>query len=189
MNPSRPGTRLRALDVLAALAFPLALLATAHHACAQSQFEEDFDDPYKPWEEVALQLPAPPQEQNLLPFEVSATATHTFAIDAKSLSVGTDGVIRYTLVTRSNAGARNVSYEGIRCATGEVKLYAFGHDDGSWSRSRRDRWEPINRHAANRHHAVLARGYLCQESAPSGPADQIVYRLRQRVTLDPSFMH
>lgn len=189
MNLPRFDRRTRARIVFAVLAFPFALLSTTGNAATQSQFEEDFDDPYKPWEEIALQLPDPPQEQNLLPFEVSATTTHSFAVDAKSLSTGTDGVVRYTLVTRSSAGARNVSYEGIRCATGEVKLYAFGRDDGSWSRSRRDRWEPINRTAANRHHAVLARSYMCQEAAVSGPAEQIVYRMRQGISLDPSTTH
>jgi len=107
---------------------------------AQSNFEEEFDNQDKAWQEIAFQLPAAPRAENLLPFYVSATATQSFAIDAKSVAVGTDGVVRYTLVTTSASGAKNVSYEGIRCQLLQKKLYAFGHADGSWARSRRDQF-------------------------------------------------
>lgn len=164
----------------------IALACLYNPALAQSQFEDDFDDPYKPWQEVAVQLPAAPQAGDLIPFDVSATATHSFAIDAMSVSTGTDGVVRYTLVSISSAGARNVSYEGIRCNSFEKKLYAFGQADGSWSRSRRDRWELIQGNAANRHHAILAGEYFCLDSTVAGRADQIVERLRNRRSLAPN---
>ena len=34
--------------------------------------------------------------------------------------------LRFTLVIVSPSGARNVSYEGMNCSTGERRLYAFG---------------------------------------------------------------
>lgn len=155
------------------------LLASATAgALAQSRFEEDFNAEDKPWQELALQLPAAPQPEDLLPFEVSATATQAFAIDAKSLTIGEDGIIRYTLVAASPAGARNISYEGIRCETFEKKLYAIGQADGSWSRSRRHQWERIVRNAANRQHAVLAIDYFCDASSIAGNAKQILERIR-----------
>lgn len=166
--------------ILAATA--LLALATAH---AQSRFEEDFDDKDKPWQEVAVQLPAPPQDGDLAPFYVSATATQSFAIDTRSVSLGEDGVIRYTLVAVSNNGAKNVSYEGIRCATYERKLYAFGRQDGSWSRSRRDQWERISSNAANRQHAALAKDFFCMEKSIAGRAQDMVRRLRQGQPLGP----
>jgi hypothetical protein len=154
------------------------LLSMTNPSCAQNNFEEDFEDLDKPWKELALQLPATPLAENLIPFYVSATATQTFAIDAKSLTLGSDGVIRYTLVTSSTSGAKNVSYEGIRCSSFEKKLYAFGHPDGSWSRSRRDKWEPIKSNAANRQHAALAQDYFCQGLTVAGKAEQMVERIR-----------
>ena len=166
--------------VAAALAAMFALGASAH---AQSRFEEDFDDKDKPWQEIAVQLPAAPRQEDLVPFYVSATATQSFAIDTRSLSVGTDGVIRYTLVAISDAGARNVSYEGIRCASYERKLYAFGRPDGSWSRSRRDQWERILSNAVNRQHAALAKEFFCMEKTIAGTADEMVRRLRQNQPL------
>lgn len=158
----------------------ITLLLLAATAYAQSQFEEDFDDHDKPWQEIAIQLPAAPKPENLLPFYVSATATQNFAIDASSVTVGADGVVRYVLVTSSEAGARNVSYEGIRCSTYEKKLYAFGQPDGSWSRSRRDQWERIKGNAANRQHAALAKDYFCEELTVSGNAETMVDRIRNK---------
>lgn len=167
----------------AAFAIFLSAAAIVH---AQSRFEEDFDDEDKPWQEIAVQLPAAPVAENLLPFYVSATATQSFVIDAKSLTVGTDGVIRYTLVATSATGAKNISYEGIRCQSFEKKLYAFGHPDGSWSRSRRDKWEPIVRNAANRQQATLALDYFCQGLTVAGTAATMLDRIRMQRSLSPA---
>lgn len=159
------------------------VLMSAGAVHAQSQFEEDFDDKYKQWQEIAIQLPPAPKPENLLPFYVSPTATQSFAVDASSLTIGTDGVVRYTLVSASPAGARNVSYEGIRCQAHERKLYAFGQPDGSWSRSRRDQWERIEDNSANRQHAALAKDYLCENLTVAGSAKEIVDRIRHQRAL------
>jgi CNP1-like family len=166
------------LLVLAAL---IGMPSVSH---AQSEADEDADDTNKPWQEIAVQFPAAPREENLLPFEVSATATQSFAVDAKSLSVGTDGVVRYTMVSTSPSGAKTISYEGIRCQSFEKKQYAFGHADGSWSRSRYDRWEPIVRNAGNRQHAVLALDYVCESRMVAGNAERIVERIRAQRPLN-----
>lgn len=175
-HPALPGKQNRMSLFRACVA--LSLLVASVAASARDHFEEDFDDADKPWEEVAVQLPAAPKAENLLPFYVSATATQSFAIDAKSLSVGPDGVVRYTLVATSDAGARNISYEGIRCATYEKKLYAFGQADGTWSRSRRDKWERISTNAANRQHAALFKDYFCVELTVGGSAQDMINRIR-----------
>jgi hypothetical protein len=160
----------------------LALLLTMGAALAQS-FEEDYDDESKPWQEIAVQLPAPPKDENLLPFYVSATATQKFFVDAKSVSVGSDKVVRYTLVSLSQEGAKNISYEGIRCETFEKKIYAIGEDDGRWVRARRNQWEGIIRGFANRQHAALAKDYFCENQAVAGSAEKIVDRLKSKQTL------
>jgi hypothetical protein len=157
------------------------LYGFALQAAAQSgsQFEEDFDDPAKPWEEIAVQFPGAPRDADLLAFSVSATATQRFAIDSRSLTVGADGVVRYTMVAVSPSGARNITYEGIRCAAFEKKLYAIGRADGTWSRSRRDKWEPIVRNAANRQQATLAQDYFCDGKTVAGDANMMLERIRQ----------
>jgi hypothetical protein len=69
-----------------------------------------------------------------------------FGIDAIDAEQSADGVVRYVIVARSATGAVNALYEGIRCATGQVRTYARknaaanpGHRfaDGDW-RSIRD---------------------------------------------------
>jgi len=176
----RPSSAFAAPSLLAAI---LALGMSAAHA--QYGFEEEFDDKDKPWQEIAIQLPAAPAAGDLLPFYVSPTATQSFAIDPKSLTIGADGVIRYTLVSQSQGGASNVSYEGIRCNSFEKKLYAFGRADGTWARSRRDQWEPITDNQANRQHAALAKDYFCNGNAIAGKADDIVKRIRNQERLMP----
>jgi hypothetical protein len=162
------------------------MCAVTTTAVAQSaRFEEEFDDADKPWQEIAVQLPLAPLPENLVSLPQDSSASQSFAIDSKSMSLGSDGVIRYTLVGTSNAGARNVSYEGIRCATHERKLYAFGQPDGSWSRSRRDQWERIVSSGTNRQHAVLAREFFCQELTIAGTPEQMLERLRRNRPLSP----
>jgi hypothetical protein len=168
-------SRINRLAHLALTAFALAW------GPAHAQFEEEFDDIEKPWEEIAIQLPSAPVTANLLPFEtISATATQSFAVDAASLSAGSDGVVRYTLVATSSSGAKTISYEGIRCHSFERKFYASGHADGTWSRSRRDKWESIPRHSTNNHHATLALDYFCDGRAIAGSANEMVNRLKWR---------
>jgi len=121
--------------------------------------DRDFED--KPWTEVEAKLPPFPQAEHLLPFYVSATTDNKFFIDGQSLAVGSDGVVRFTLVIVSPAGAENISYEGIRCATAEQRVYAFGRSDKTWSKARRDQWTTIKNNALNRHHAELHAEYFC----------------------------
>ena len=147
---------------------------------AQSSLEEDTENQKKVWQETAITLPTAPQITDLLPFEVATTVTQTFAIDAKSLTIGADGVIRYTLVAQSQSGAKSTSYEGIRCQTFEKKLYSFGHKDGSWSLSRRDQWEPIMGSAINRAHVALAQDYFCQNKTSAGDAAAILDRIKRK---------
>jgi len=99
----------------------------------------------------------------LIAFDAGAATPHRFYIDAASLSVGEDGVVRYTLVVRSGGGATNVLFEGIRCATQEQKLYALGRPEGGWVRARESRWRRIEYRELNRHHAVLYSEFLCPE--------------------------
>lgn len=162
------------------------LIGVIHTSFAQASFDNDFDDEAKPWEEIAVQLPALPLTRDLLPFEVSANATQSFAIDTKSLTVGSDGVIRYTLVSTSRSGVQNISYEGIRCASFEKKLYAFGHADGSWSRARHSEWQLIVRNAANRQHAILFKDFFCSGLTVAGNAEDMLNRIRWKRPLTGS---
>lgn len=122
----------------------------------------DFDGAYeqKTWAEMAVRLPSFPVSANLIPFKVGAVDDKTFFIDGASISVGEDGVIRYSLVIDSASGARNISYEGLRCETAERRFYAFGRLDGTWSKAKRNEWIRIQG-GTNNHHVELYSNYLC----------------------------
>src|SRR5450830_1162660 len=167
-----------------AVASILLCSAAASFAQQLGSFEEEFDDEEKPWQEIAVQLPAAPQAADLAEFYVGPTATSTSAVDLRSLTVGSDGIIRYTIVTRMSGGAVNTTYEGIRCQTGEKKLYAFGQADGTWSRSRQNSWKRIADVGANRQDAALYKDYFCQGSMISGTEKSIIARLRNKRPVD-----
>lgn len=123
------------------------------------KFDGEFEQ--KPWAEVEHQLPPAPEAGNLLSIDIGSLSDNKFAIDELSVVFGSDEVVRYTLVVTSASGARNVSYEGLRCATGERRLYAFGRSDGNWSKARNSAWVRIEENGLNRHHAALFREYFC----------------------------
>lgn len=123
-------------------------------------FEDDFDAPK--WQEQEVPPPDYPKDETLQEFYVSAGTTNRFFVDGATLNPGiADGVIRYVLVVRTPGGASNVTYEGIRCATRELRLYATGRSDGTWSKARLSEWKRIENKPINRHHAALSRDYLC----------------------------
>ena len=143
-------------------------------ACAST---DDADE--KPWEEGATSLPTFPQDADLLPFYVSAATTNRFFIDGKSLSPGNDGIVRYALVIKTGGGATNVTFEGIRCAAREYKLYATGRYDGSWGPLLAGPWRPIEYKDRNRYRWVLLGDFFCPNGVPIGTAEEGRDALRQ----------
>lgn len=170
--------------ILLATALLVLLVGTA---AAQSPQDDEEIDQTKPWQELAVELPTAPEAKGLLHFAITPnTSSQSFQIDPKALTVGTDGVVRYTLVAQSSAGANSISYEGIRCQSFEKKLYAFGHADGSWSRARRSEWQPISKNAAIRQHMTLAQDYFCRDGQVAGKATEIIDRIRNQRPLPVS---
>lgn len=143
--------------------------------------DEVDEEAEKEWKEVALQLPEAPKAGNLIDFYQSNNLS--FAIDTRSVNVASDGTVRYTLIATSASGAKNISYEGIRCQSYEKKLYAFGRPDGNWSRSRKNQWEVISGTNTNKQHFILFTDYFCEGNSVAGKTDTIVDRLRGKRSL------
>ena len=155
------------------------LVACAAHAQEQwSNWDIDFDEGKKPWKEIEARMPAPPKAENLLPFEAGGRSPHRFFIDAPSLSIGEDGVVRYTLVIKAAGGATNTTFEGMRCDTREQKYYAIGQVNGNWERARSPQWRFIEYQEINRHHGVLYTDYLCHARNPTKTVKEIVQLLK-----------
>ncbi len=124
---------------LLALICTLLLLACAGKQPFKDEFESD-----KPWVEQLTQLPAYPDVKNLMAFDAGAATSNQYLVDTTSIRIGEDGVIRFSLVIKSSAGALNVSYEGIRCATSERKVYALGRNDKTWAQPRVSEWQKLD---------------------------------------------
>ena len=111
--------------------------------------------------EIEAQFPAYPNDADLLPFEVSKSTNNKFYVDAKSISIGADGVVRYTVVMRMAGGATNVNFEGVRCGTAEYRIYAVGQSSGAWTKARENQWRPIPRTGPNAYDKILYTDFFC----------------------------
>jgi hypothetical protein len=163
-DPLGPARLLRhcALGVLTVLA-----LTTLSHAQPVS------DDP--DWKET--EVPAPPafNTDRLLPLEMPRYVTLQFGVDPATLAITPDGIVRYVVVARSSSGATTAMYEGIRCATGEVKTYARASNSGAWTVVQDPQWRGLNDNQPSRHALALARQGVCdgRAAAASSAADII----------------
>jgi hypothetical protein len=128
-------------------------------------WDYELDQEKKPWSEMQAQLPPYPQTANLIAFDIGSNTANRYYVDGPSLSVGEDGVVRYTLVIKSGGGAMNVTFEGIRCDARQVRVYAFGHPGSQWSRARESQWRDIRPREINGHHYALQRDYFCTMAA------------------------
>lgn len=154
-------------------------LILAIAACAPTRVIEASSADGAPWAEMPEPLPEFPRPENYLPLPVSATTPFAFFVDAKSLSVGKDAVVRYSLIARSADGALNVSFEGIRCSARQFRVYALGRSDNTWSETRISPWRSIPADARNAQRAVLHDEYFCAMSRRIHTAEDAVRALRR----------
>ena len=157
----------------------LAVLGWTAFAGAQPKTDWEEKQEARDWKEIELKLPALPKADALIEFFVSSATSFKFFVDPLSLSVGADGVVRYTLVARSPSGAENVSYEGIRCGgAGLYRVYAFGNG-GAWSKSTLAEWRQIEPREVQRWRNELRGRYFCPHGAPIFTAAEGLDALRR----------
>jgi hypothetical protein len=156
----------------------LALPAMAQHVPKsdwETQYERQLQEQQLEQEGLKM-LPAYPKQENLIEFYVAPTTDFKFFVDAASLTVEGE-VMRYTVVARSPSGVDNVSYEGLRCGSGQYRTYAVGHRDGTWA-GRITPWRPYPRRAPTAWQHVLASQYFCAHNEPIRSVDEGVSALR-----------
>ena len=150
-------------------------------ACGRTPVKSDWERQNEARLEKEARDPVPvppafPRKENLVEIAVRGATGFRFYVDGATLGVG-DGVVRYVLVARSPEGVENVSFEAIRCATAEYRVYALGRADGTWG-GRASEWRAIAARPQPRHTA-LQREYFCPQSQPIQSADEGVDALRQ----------
>jgi hypothetical protein len=124
------------------------------------------------WKEA--DAPAPPatlRTQGLVPLNVDASQLR-WGIDPATVNVGPDGIVRYVVVAAGEGSAVNAFYEGLRCSSGEVKVYARRGGDSGWVQAQGE-WQSVFSNRAARHSLAIARNGACTGSAPNVSAAQI----------------
>lgn len=158
------------LDRLVATAM-LAAAATAHAQLA----------PVDPdWREVEAP-PAPAfSTQGLIPLDTPRSALR-FGVAPATVALGSDGIVRYVVVATSPSGAVNAMYEGIRCNTGEYKVYARHNPGGGWVIAKDPQWQQLQAAPMPRHALAIARTGACVGHGTAISAAKIVSDLRSPV--------
>lgn len=135
------------------------------------------------WQEQVVPLPPFPRAQDLIPFRAdSGDPDYRYYIDVNSVSLAADEVLRYTVIIQSPIGSSNIIYEGIRCATDEVKMLAYGTRDGHFARMADPQWTFYRSPGAMDYRKSLIEIYVCDEDGWAVDSDTVLERL---VMYDP----
>jgi hypothetical protein len=139
-----------------------ALLGACGSSGQQSDWERNNRELLAPSQPAAaIQPPAYPRDPDLIEFYQSAVATMRYYVDAASLqALYKQNEVRYVLVVRSPSGAKNVSFEAIRCSGNQYRVIATGNADGSWN-MRAGEWRDIVRRADLEAQSTLRRQFFC----------------------------
>ena len=157
----------------AAAALTLAGTGGAAHA---QQPALDLD---KPW--VETEAPPPPafDDKKLVVFDTPVGSSLTFSIAPETITISKpDSLVRYVIVASNPGGAKNVMYEGLRCATGEVKTYARTDSNGIWRPVSDAPWRSVYGSSPSRHALRLARGGACDNAAPASSVNDMLRNLK-----------
>ncbi|MCX7693265.1 CNP1-like family protein [Tepidimonas taiwanensis] len=155
-----------------------ALLLAAALPGGQAQL---LTDPNRDWREADAPPPPALRTDGLVPFVVSVHSQLRFGVDPASVTLGPDGVIRYVIVAQSDSGTLNAWYEGLRCATAQVKTYAHWNPGppGEWRMNANAAWRNLGGEFASRPAVALARGGFCDGATPNGRPADMLRALRQ----------
>jgi hypothetical protein len=156
----------------------LRILALALACAAAPSFGQLLGDIDPDWKEVEAPPPPAVRTQGLIPIEMPPGMALRFGVDPDSITVGADGVVRYVVVASSPSGALNAMYEGLRCNTAQVRVYARYNADSGWVPMRGSEWQPLQNRPNSRHSLTIARTGACVGQGPSGNASEIVRALR-----------
>jgi len=127
----------------------------------------------------AILLPPFPRARDLLPIRGDAAAGtgYNYYVDVNSVSLTTDGVLHYTIVIQSPNGASNIVYEGIRCATEEIKVLAYGTRDGRFSRMPDPQWVYVHTQGPLGYRTTMVEYYVCDKNGWASSLDSVLDRL------------
>lgn len=142
---------------------------------ARADFFQDNPD----WKESEVPPPPAFDVGKLLTFTVTANQFMEYGVDPASISISSsDSVVRYVVVATSKSGVRNVMYEALQCARGEVKTYARIASGGQWQAVKDPQWRSVFEKTPSMHALAFAKLGACDAAAPATSVREIVYKLK-----------
>ena len=159
------------------------LLAGAFFVVSALPVQAQWQTEESPWQESDVPLPPAFDMSKLLTFEVSSASSLVYGVDPATISITqSDGVVRYVMVATSASGARNIMYEGLRCATGEFKTYARYSVDGRWGLVSNPEWRSMFGNLPSKHALRFAKAGACDNMTPASSVRELASQLK-----NPSF--
>jgi len=167
----------RTIALAALFSFAATTLAASNNPFLPSgkvDVDNQVGEATKMMDPFEVPLPPYPKPENLVEFNAGPADAKRIYVDTTSISIGTDEVVRYVLVVKGTGGGSNVSYEGMRCWTWDRITYAWGGNDGSWSRSRQSEMTRMPTSSTLRYYRALAEEVFCRKGEIAGaPADMV----------------
>jgi len=150
----------RTISVIA-LATSLAFSADADQRNPDDEKETRREE--KEWKEIkGIQFPPVPKARNLIRLDLASLgARYEYFIDGSSILLGTDKVIRYTVVLQSDTGVRNVYFEGIRCETMEARTYGYATRQSGFKPLASSTWKNLRAVGPFAYRLLLADNFMC----------------------------
>jgi hypothetical protein len=132
------------------------------------------------WKEAEAPTPPSFSSTQLLPVEMPNYVSLTFGVDPATLTITSDGIVRYVMVAVNASGSVNAMFEGIRCATGEVKTYARSNATRVWTNVKDPQWRNLTDNLPSKHALALARQGACDgRSTPASSTADIIKALKK----------
>lgn len=143
-----------------------------------TQAQLQMDDP--DWKESEATAPPALNRSQLIAIDMPHYVSLKFGIDPATLVLTPDGIARYVVVAVNTSGSVSAMYEGIRCATGQVKTYARSGENGVWSLVKEPLWRNLTGNLPSKHALALARQGVCDGgSATASSVADIIKNLKR----------
>lgn len=151
------------------------LLGSALIASAQLRYADD-DTPE--WKEGTVPPPPAYSLNKLIDVEMPSGSSVRMGLDPESIKIDKEtGIVRYIVVARGPS-AVNAMYEGIRCDTGEYKVYARQTPGNDWSFSSESEWKSMRGQLTYPHPFRLARDGMCIGTAMNQTENAMIRALK-----------
>jgi len=137
------------------------------------------------WKESAAPPPPAFDVSRLIPIEMPSYVSLRFGVDPATLSITPDGIVRYVAAAKSRTGSISAMYEGIRCATAEVKTFARFASNGQWTLVADPQWQDWNGNLPSKHAMALARQGLCEGRATAASSVPAIVKALKNVNPHP----